>query len=273
MKSEYRAAPDAEAEERKNCCATIYESDWARLILGETFHPGGKELTRKLGAALQLGQGQRVLDVASGPGISAITLAQDFGCTVLGIDYGSAAVEQATRAAQSAGVAHLVTFQQGDAECLPVADEAFDAVICECAFCTFPQKAQAASEFRRVLRPGGMLGFSDLTYQGGAIPEALQGLLAWIACIADALPLEEYVHYLEEAHLVVQQVEQCNDTLLALVREIQTRLLGAELLVKLKKLDLPGGLDFEQARAVAKAAAAAITAQQFGYVVLIATAS
>lgn len=273
MMSGHEAASEAEALERKTCCAAVYESDWVRLILGETFHPGGKELTMRLATALHLGPGQRVLDIAAGPGTSAIALAQDFGCTVLGIDYGSAAVEQATRAAHSAGVAHLVTFQQADAECLPLADATFDAVICECAFCTFPRKALAASEFRRVLRPGGMLGFSDLTHRGAAIPEALQGLLAWVACIADALPLEEYVRYLTEAQLVVQYVERCDDALLALVREIQTRLLGAELLVKLKKIDLPAGVSFEQARTVAKAAATAIAAQQFGYAMLIATAS
>src|SRR5215467_3511643 len=116
--------------EVKTCCAAVYESDWARLLLGESFHPGGLELTEHLGTLLDLGPGSYVLDVASGQGASAIHLAQRFGCRVLGIEYGSQAVGQATDHATVGGVAHLVSFRQGDAEYLPVPGRTFDAVIC-----------------------------------------------------------------------------------------------------------------------------------------------
>jgi arsenite methyltransferase len=253
----------------KSCCADAYQSDWAKLILGDSFHPGGTALTDYLGNTLHLGPGQRVLDVAAGQGTSAIYLAQRFGCTVSGIEYSRAAVESATRAAQSAGVAHLVTFEQGDAECLPVPATSFDAVICECAFCTFPNKSTAAAEFMRVLKPGGHVGLSDLTRQG-EIPAGLQTLLAWIACIADAQPLESYVRYLTEAGLAVQLVEQHDEALSNMIRDIQAKLLGTELLVKLKKINLPNEIDFEQAKLMAKTAATAIKARQFGYAVITA---
>src|SRR5689334_11759451 len=129
---------ELDATEIKACCALAYQSDTARLLLGDSFHPGGIQLTEHLGSLLRLKQGQRVLDVASGQGASAIALAQRFGCQVLGIEYGAEAVKKATQAAIKADIAHLVTFQQGDAEHLPVPDNHFDAVICECAFCTFP---------------------------------------------------------------------------------------------------------------------------------------
>src|SRR5579885_2945087 len=177
------------ALEVKTCCAAIYQSDWARLLLGDSFHPGGMALTEHLGMLLDLAPGKQVLDVAAGQGTSAIFLAQRFGCQVVGLDYGEEAVRQATQAAEETGIAHLVRFEQGDAECLSAADGAFDAVICECAFCTFPDKRAAADEFARVLRPGGRVGLSDLT-RAGAVPSELQGLLAWAACIADAQPLE-----------------------------------------------------------------------------------
>lgn len=253
----------------KSCCANVYQSDWARLLLGDSFHPGGTALTEYLGTLLSLGPDQRVLDVAAGQGASAIHLAQRFGCSVLGIEYSSVAVENASQAVLAAGVAHLVTFEQGDAENLPVPAASFDVVLCECAFCTFPQKAMAASEFVRVLRPGGRVGLSDLTRKGD-IPADLQGLLAWIACIADAQPLEDYVHYLTEAGLTVQLVEQHDDALSDMVRNIQGKLLGTELLIKLKKLQLPMEINFEEAKKMAKAAATAIKAQQFGYAIVAA---
>lgn len=256
----------------KSCCAKLYQSDWVQLILGDTFHPGGLVLTEHLGMAINLEPGQRVLDVASGQGTSAIRLAQRFGCMVLGIDYGNEAVNKAIQAASTAGVSHLVSFQQGDSEHLPLPDETFDAVICECAFCTFPDKQTAACEFRRVLKPGGCVGLSDLTRRGN-VPEDLQGLLAWMACIADAQPIEGYTRYLSEAGLTINRVEQHDDALTDMVHKIQGKLLGAELLMKLKKIELPGNIDFEQAKALTKSAAAAVKAHQFGYAVITATKS
>ena len=113
----------------KSCCAAAYQSDWALLLLGESFHPGGLALTEHLGMLLGLAPGLVVLDVAAGQGMSAIRLAQRFGCTVVGVDYGAESIATATAAAATAGVADLVSFQQGDAEHLPVAAGAFDAVI------------------------------------------------------------------------------------------------------------------------------------------------
>src|SRR5258708_37049395 len=102
-------------EDLKSCCATLYESDFARLLLGDSFHPGGLRLTQRLGEQLQLGPRARVLDAASGKGESAIFLARRFGCEVVGIDFGAANVKEAGDRAAAAGVAELVSFRQGDA--------------------------------------------------------------------------------------------------------------------------------------------------------------
>src|SRR5712692_978970 len=223
MNSKREIVGERDDQAVKSCCANVYQSEWARLLLGDSFHPGGTALTAYLGAALRLWPGQRVLDVAAGQGTSAIHLAQRFGCTVLGIEYSRVAVERATQAAQTAGVAHLVTFEQGDAEHLPVPAASFEVVMCECAFCTFPNKATAALEFARVLSPEGRVGLSDLT-RTGVSPAELQGLPAWIACIADAQPLENYVQYLTDVGLTVQLVEEHDEALTDLVRDIQRKL-------------------------------------------------
>jgi arsenite methyltransferase len=265
-----RSLPESAAEV-KRCCAAAYQSDWVRLLLGESFHPGGAALTRRLGEVLSLRPSLRVLDVASGAGAGAIVLAQTFGCEVVGVDYGAESVGGATAAAEAAGVASRVRFLQGDAEHLPIADASVDAIVCECAFCTFPDKAAAASEFARVLRPGGRVGLSDLTRHVETLPAELQDLLAWIACIADARPVEEYVGYLRDAGLRVGLVEPHDEALAELVHDIRTKLLGAELLLKLRQLDAPPGVDFELARVMARAAAEAVRARQFGYALVVAT--
>ncbi len=257
------------ADEVKACCAAAYASDWARQLLGESFHPGGLALTERLGTLLDLGPGKRVLDVAAGQGTSAIFLAQRFGCEVIGVEYGGALIRAVARAAEAASVADRVRFEQGDAEHLAFADGQFDALICECAFCTFPNKRAAARELARVLRPGGSMGLADLT-RSDEVPAELQGLLAWIACIADALSTDEYAHYLGDAGLTVDRIEPHDDALSTLVHDIRTKLFAAELVVKLKQVNLPS-LDFEQAKVLARAAAGAVKDGCFGYTLIIAT--
>jgi arsenite methyltransferase len=187
---------------------------------------------------------------------------------VIGIEYGHDLVRESTRAAEAAGFAHLVRFEQGDAERLAFDDDQFDAVMCECAFCTFPDKKAAAGECARVLRPGGSMGLADLT-RSGEVPPELHGLLAWIACIADALSTSEYRHYLEEAGLKVNLIELHDDALSTLVRDMRLKLLGAEFLMKLKQVNLPS-LDIERAKALAGAADKAVKDGRFGYALMTA---
>ena len=152
-----------DSQEIKQCCARLYESDAAKMLLGESFHPGGFKLTERLGGLLQLGLERRVLDVACGKGTSAIFLTQRFGCEVIGIDYSGQNVDQANQSAAVKGLGSKLRFQHADADALPFPDASFDAIICECAFWTFPDKSLAARELAKVLRAGGRFGLSDLT--------------------------------------------------------------------------------------------------------------
>ena len=53
------------------------------------------------------------------------------------------------------------------------------------------------------------------------------------------------------------------------IRFVEGRLLGVEIMIKLGKLDLPAGIDFEQAKAMAKAADQAVREGKLGYALLI----
>jgi arsenite methyltransferase len=252
----------------KQCCAAVYDSDAAKLLLGDSLHPGGAKLTEHLGQILHLGPHTRVLDVAAGRGISAITIATRFGCEVVGIDYSQRNIQAAKRDASAKGLAEKVRFHCGDAERLPFADGSFDAVICECALCTFPNKQSAVAEMARVLRVGGRLGLSDLTRQG-ALPAELDSLLSWVSCIGDAQPLAEYIALLAAANLKALATEEHSGALVDFVNQIRTRLLLSEVMIGLNKLTLPG-FDIEVAKEFARHVLNAIRTGKLGYAIVVA---
>lgn len=208
------------AEEIKSCCAAAYSSPAARFLLGDSFHPGGAALTSRLASALRVGPGDTVVDVACGPGTSARQLVRETGCDVIGIDLSPP--PQPTDEPR-------LRFVLGDAEALPLGDASVDGALCECALCTYPDKQSAAAELARVLRPGARLALSDLTARTGELPESLSSLHAWVACIADARPLDEIAGLLEEAGLVVEQTEAHDDALASLLDRLDARLKVAAL--------------------------------------------
>ena len=254
--------------EIKICCATFYQSDIVRMLLGDVFHPGGLGLTRHLGEVIELGSGDRVLDVACGRGASAIHLAQRFTCHVTGLDYGEENIAAAIGHAAESGVEHLTAFRQGDAEDLPFDDGTFDAVISECSFCTFPNKATAAAEIGRVLRPGARLGLTDMTVNG-TLPSEIQTLLSWVACVAGAGTPEDYVVALEDAGFDDFAVEDQRDALLDMVADVRRKLLAVELAAGLGKLDL-GSLDLTEGKRIARQAVELINGGTVGYTLIAA---
>ena len=256
----------ADGQTVKQCCSRLYESDLAKLLLGDSFHPGGLDLTRRLGQILQLTPESRVLDVASGRGTSAVFLAEHFGCQVLGLDYGGENVQRATELAATSGLSGRVRFERADAESLPVENAAFDAIICECAFCTFTDKSAVAREFSRALRSGGRAGIGDVT-RVPALTEDLNGLLAHLACIADAQPIEGYTACLLGAGFSITDVEKHDDALREMVKQVKRKLFGAEILVGLRKLDLPG-VDLPVAKQMAQITYEAVERGHLGYALI-----
>jgi hypothetical protein len=113
------------------------------------------------------------------------------------------------------------------------------------------------------------VGLTDVTLNSPLPPE-LTGLLAQIVCIADALPLDRYKALLEDAGFRIDRVEPHPEVLESTVRDVRARLLGAELILKVKKIELPG-VDLGQARGVAASAAETIEEGTLSYGLLVGT--
>jgi arsenite methyltransferase len=218
---------------------------------------------------IELRPGERLLDVASGTGSSAILAAREFGCVAAGLEYSPEAVRAAQQAADAAGLCDSVGFVEGDAEKLPFADGSFDAALCECSLCTFPDKLGVLREIRRVLRPGGRLALSDVVADRPRLPPELDGALATIACIGEALSHEGYADLLAAAGLAFGSIETHNADADALAERVHDRLRASRILALDSAADTAIGVD--DALELVAAARRAIAEGGLGYSIFIAS--
>ncbi|MEO1956735.1 MAG: methyltransferase domain-containing protein [Methylophilaceae bacterium] len=105
-------------------------------------------------SGLVLQQGQKVLDIGSGPGLLVRDIVRSIGPSgsVLGIDLADNMLESASILCSDLSNA---SFEKGDAMSLPCSDNSFDAVVSTQVYEYVPDLNAALVEFARVLKPGG----------------------------------------------------------------------------------------------------------------------
>jgi demethylmenaquinone methyltransferase/2-methoxy-6-polyprenyl-1,4-benzoquinol methylase len=128
--------------------------------------------------------GQRILDVATGTGMVAFSLARS-GCSVVGLDQSEQMLNGArARLAAQPGLEDRVSFVQGEAERLPFDDQQFDALTFTYLLRYVDDRAATMRELARVVRPGGRVGMIEFGVPRIALLRAL-----WRGHTRVALPL------------------------------------------------------------------------------------
>jgi ubiquinone/menaquinone biosynthesis C-methylase UbiE len=107
--------------------------------------------------------GQKVLDVAAGNGNVTLAAARRW-CEVTSTDYVESLLARGRKRAEAEGL--QVEFQIADAENLPFADGAFDAVVSTFGGMFSPDQDRTSAEMIRVCRSGGRIGLANWTPDG-----------------------------------------------------------------------------------------------------------
>ena len=178
----------------------------ADLITFDELHVMGRQATVELGRLAGLTDAMRVLDIGSGLGGSARTLAAEFGCHVTGIDLSAEFVDAALVLSERVGLADRVDFRHGDALNLPFEGNQFDAAFMIHVNMNIADKKDLFAEAGRVLKPGGKLVLweifktaePDLAYP---VPWAEDESFSFL------IPMAEMVALIEVAGFSLYQVD------------------------------------------------------------------
>jgi arsenite methyltransferase len=164
-------------------------------------------------ASASLQPGEVVVDLGCGGGLDVFLAATKVGPTgkAIGIDMTDEMLALARKNAAKSALAN-VEFHKAMIDQLPLADASVDCVISNCVINLAPDKPAVFREIARVLRPGGRLAVSDIGLKQALPDELGQDLLAYVGCIAGAIPIETYRRQLLEAGFAaVEVIDTGND--------------------------------------------------------------
>lgn len=151
-------------------------------------------------AFASLKPGEVVVDLGCGAGLDVLLASPKVGPQgrAIGIDMTPAMIERAKGNAAKQGLAN-VEFHLAVIDKLPLADGAVDCIISNCVINLAPDKRAVFREMFRVLKPGGRVAVSDIALKKELPPAIGQSIMAYVGCIAGAIPIDDYVRGLREA--------------------------------------------------------------------------
>ena len=173
-------------------------------------HFGGLAATDALARHAKINQSTHVLDLCCGLGGPARYLAYHHGCRVTGVDMNTDRLAGAVRLTERTKLQDRVLFHHANALQTGLADETFDVIVSQEAFCHIPDKKTLIAECVRLLKPGGRIVYTDILARNSMTNEIRSRLENEMA-FSELSTLEQYCHLLEEKGCQVVEVEDLSD--------------------------------------------------------------
>lgn len=146
--------------------------DVERLSTGDLapvdeFHIRGRQATLELAECMELTPDSHVLDIGSGLGGPARTLAETYRCRVTGIDLTRGFCDAAAEISVWLGLSEKLRFVHGDATDPPFEPHSFDAAMTIHAAMNIPAKDALFASAKRALKPGRIFAVYDVLQGAG----------------------------------------------------------------------------------------------------------
>jgi arsenite methyltransferase len=144
-------------------------------------------------ATAKLRPGEVVVDLGCGGGLDVFLAAAKVGPSgkAIGIDMTPEMLQRARHNAARQPLTNI-EFHLATIDRLPLPDRSADCVISNCVINLAPDKPAVFREIARVLKPGGRLAVSDIALKKPLPAEIGEDLMAYVGCIAGAIPIETY---------------------------------------------------------------------------------
>jgi len=173
-------------------------------------HFGGLAATDALARHAKINESTHVLDLCCGLGGPARYLAYHHGCRVTGVDMNTDRLAGAVRLTERTKLQDRVLFHHANALQTGLADETFDVIVSQEAFCHIPDKKTLIAECVRLLKPGGRIVYTDILARNSMTNE-IRSRLENEMVFSELSTLEQYCHLLEEKSCQVVEVEDLSD--------------------------------------------------------------
>jgi ubiquinone/menaquinone biosynthesis C-methylase UbiE len=176
------------------------------MLMGEQIHVGGEKETDILAEKIGINKDSLVLDICSALGGPARHLARKYGCRVTGLDATNKMVAEAVKRTENEGLTDLISYKLADVLNMDFEPNTFDVVWGQDAWCYVTDKKMLIQKSYEVLKPGGIIGFTDWL-QVGNMPAGEWESLNTFMVFPYMETLEGYEQLLTEAGFSVLEKE------------------------------------------------------------------
>ena len=173
-------------------------------------HFGGLAATDTLAHLANVGRSSHVIDVCSGLGGPARYFAHHYGSRVTGIDLNQSRVDGAVRLTKMVGLEGKVSFHLANALSTALPSAEFDSLISQEAFCHIPNKPKLLTECVRILKPGGLIAFTDIL-EGASMTTPVTERLRQEMAFMELNTLDSYRTLLETTGCEIKMAEDLSE--------------------------------------------------------------